>query len=530
MSFITVDRTQKSVVGYSIEDFAKTDTKGRFVVETISSLNLGSLFTRYSSQGGDSFAPDMMLALWFYAYSNGITSTRKLEELCMYDTRYIYISCNLQPDHTTLSRFRQSHLDLISEYFVQIVLLAQEQGVTDLKHISIDGTKIKASANAKHSYKEDRLKSKIEAIRRDIKQYMAACEGAEQGLNETLDLESLQAEKKRLEALEKKLIRHQKKLQERKKTLKPEHREKHQINIVDPDARFMPKADGPSYNAQAAVDDAHNFILANDVIDDPNDQNQFSPMHQKVEENLPPDSNRGYTADSGYHSLKQLQYIKENNIDALIADPTPGNRSTNKKLPSIESILKQERKVERKDFSYHAQDDYYECPVGNKLTASGKNAKFTRYRACACSTCPIAKFCLPGKSKVKQIFRDHREGLAEEMEHKLQTDKAKKRMKTRATSVEPVFGNIKQNLGFRRFSLRGLAQVKGEFNLICIAHNLNILFKLMQPQRLTVAMAASSVALNQYIAISKNIMAIFLNTLVNLLIFPYRMKYRIVQL
>ena len=529
MSFITIDRTQTNLFGYSIDDFAKSDARSRFVVDTVSKLQLDSLFARYSTQGGDSFAPDMMLALWFYAYSNGITSTRKLEELCMYDTRYIYISANLRPDHTTLSRFRQAHLDLISEYFVQIVLLAQENGITDLKHISIDGTKIKASANAKHSYKENQLKRKLEAIRRDIKHYMTACDNAEQGINETLDLETLQAEKKRLETLEKKLIQRQKKLQERKKTLKPEHRENHQINIVDPDARFMPKADGPNYNAQAAVDDAHNFILANDVTDDPNDQNQFSLMHQKSEANLHPDSKRRYTTDSGYHSLRQLEYINENNIDAVIAGPAPHNRSTNKKPASLESILEQERKVERKDFTYHEQDDYYECPAGNKLTVSGKNGKFTIYRAAACSTCPIVKFCLSGKSKIKKIYRDHREGLAEAMEQKLQTDEAKNRMKTRAMSVEPVFGNIKQNLGFRRFSVRGLTKVKGEFNLMCIAHNLNILFKFMQPQRLTAVMAASNVAINQHIAISKNIMVIFFHRLAYFLIYPARLKYGFIQ-
>jgi transposase len=291
----------------------------------------------------------------------------------------------------------------------------------------------------------------------------------------------------------------------------------------------MPKAEGPGYNAQLAVDEAHNFILANDVTDEANDQNQFSNMHQKTEDNLPLDNNRGYTTDSGYHSLKQLEYIAVNNINAVIADPTPQNRSTNKEPSRIETIIEQEKKLERKDFTYHKEADYYECPAGDKLVASAKSGKFIIYRASSCSTCPIAKFCLSGKSKIKQVYRDQREGLAEAMYQKLQTDEAKHRIKTRAMTVEPVFGNIKQNLGFRRFSLRGLKNVKGEFNLICIVHNLNILFKLMQPKCLSAVIATSNAVINQHIVISKIFVAIFIHRLIKFIKYPFRLKYGLMQ-
>jgi hypothetical protein len=84
------------------------------------------------------------------------------------------------------------------------------------------------------------------------------------------------------------------------------------------------------------------------------------------------------------------------------------------------------------------------------------------------------------------------------MNHKLQTDKSKFRMMKRSISVEPVFGNIKQNLSFRRFNLRGLKKVKGEFNLMCIAHNLNILFKTMQTKRLAAVTYALQIKINQH--------------------------------
>jgi transposase len=525
MKFITVNRSQQNLLGYSVEDFAKSDAKSHFIVKMVSQLKLDELYNRYSSQGGEAYPPDMMLALWFYAYSEGNTSTRQIEKLCHYDTRYIYISCNLRPDHTTLSRFRQNNLDLLEDYFIQIVLLAEKEGIIDLKHLSIDGTKIKASCSMKHSIKEDQLERKIDVLRRDIKQYMQRCNWVEQGAIDELDLETLRQEKERLEALEKKLLERKRQLKERKEKLKLEHRKNHMINLVEPEARLMPHADGPSYNAQIAVDNETRLIIANDTTDDPNDQNQFSSVHQKVEENIPEDAERTYTCDSGYHSLDQLEYIEENHIDATIADPTPHHRSNNSKPTSMATILKQRKKVERKDFTYHVEEDYYECPAGDKLMYVGNKGRHKVYRAKSCKSCELAQFCLSSKKRIKQLHRDHREELAEKMSCQLQSDKSKIRMMIRAISVEPVFGNMKQNLGFRRFNLRGLKKVKGEFNLMCIAHNLNILFKTMHPKRLAAITYALQIKIDQHIAISKNIVAKIVKKLAIVLIIPQKVKY-----
>ena len=510
MGFIKADRSQLNLLGYSISDFASADKKIRFIVDIISRLDLSDLYARYSDQGGDSYAPDILLTLWFYAYSQGESSSRKLEELCHYDTRYIYLSCNLKPDHTTLSRFRKAHLDLIADYFVQIVLIADQEGMTDLTHIAIDGTKLKAASSSKHSYKEDTLDRKIQSIRKDIDDYMQRCAFIEQGAFDEMDIETLKKEKQRLEALEKKLIERKNQLTERQKTVKPEFRHDHRINIVEPDARSMKQVDGPGYNTQLAVDTQSHIIVSNEVNDEPHDRYQFSNMHQKTEENLPVDPHRAYTADAGYHSLDQLEYIEDNQINGLIADQKPHHRSTNTEATSIETIQKEKRKVERKDFVYHEKEDYYECPAGDKLYPKSRRRNYTTYRARACGDCPISNYCLSKKSKRKLLYRDPREKLAEKMLSKLQSEQAKLRMKIRATSVEPVIGNIKQNLRFTRFRLRNLNQVKGEFNLMCIAHNINTMFNLLAERRLTAYIYALPSKINQLIAISKTISATFL--------------------
>jgi transposase len=528
MAFIKANRSQLNLLGYSISDFASTDKKIRFIVDIVSRLDLSTLYARYSDQGGDSYAPDILLTLWFYAYSQGESSSRKLEELCHYDTRYIYLSCNLKPDHTTLSRFRKTHLDLLSQYFIEIILIAEQEGLTDLTHIAIDGTKLKAASSSKHSYKEETLDRKIQSIRKDINDYMQRCAFAEQVASDEMDIETLKKEKQRLEAIEQKLIERKKQLMARQRTVKAEYRKNHRINIVEPDARSMKQVDGPGYNAQLAVDTQSNMIVSNEVNDEPHDRYQFSKMHQKAEENLPPDPKRAYTADAGYHSLDQLEYIEDNQINGLIADQKPHHRSTGTQATSIETIQKEKRRVERMDFVYHAKEDYYECPAGDKLYPKSRRRNYITYRARACGDCPISTYCLSKKSKRKLLYRDPREKLAEKMLNKLQGENSKLRMKMRATSVEPVIGNIKHNLRFRRFKLRDLIQVKGEFNLICIAHNLNVMFKLLGNRRLAAFIYALQFKINQHIAISKNTCAIYLKYWCKTYILNFRRKYALV--
>ena len=338
---------------------------------------------------------------------------------------------------------------------------------------------------------------------------MNQCNYVEQNATDQLDLETLQAERARLEALEKKLLERKQTLKKRQQELKVEYRAKHKVNLHEPDARFMPKADGLNYNAQAAVDADTNLIVAADVTDQPNDQGQFVPLQQQTESNLSPSQERAYTGDAGYHNLEDLEHLENNNVDALLADPAPDDRSTQDKPTLPEIILSEERKIERTDFVYHIQGDYYECPNGDHLVKIKNKGKSNVYRASKCTTCPLAIYCLASKKNYKQIHRSKREIYAERMAVKLQTGLAKERMHERRVSVEPVFGNLKENLGFRRFSLSGLKQVKGEFNLMAIAHNLNILFKMIDKERLAAAISRSYEKTDQHIALSKNILVKF---------------------
>jgi len=489
MGFITANRNQIDLLGFSLNDFVPHDTKCRFVVDLVSMLDLSQLYQKYSEQGADAFDPSIILATWFFGYSEGIVKSRKLENYCKRDLHFIYVSGNLRPDHTTLSRFRKANIELVSEYFVQIVQLAIEKGLSDFTEISIDGSKIQASCSAKQSRNSENLEKKLAVVRKEIDVYMTHCDIAEAEELPEDDLGNIKAKIKKLQKLEKRLDERFKQLNERKKELKPEYRKNHKINLIEPDAPMMSGVNGkqkrPSYNTQVGADVKTHFIVSNDVTQDRNDQKQFMKQYQKVESNLGKNPKRKYNLDSGYHSLKQLAFIRNRQIDAIVADPNPQNRSL-KKLPTNKQfLLKEGRQLQKTDFVYHAKENYYECPAGKKLmfTRRKRSQKddYLLYTCNNCDNCLLKKQCHTKRNKSgnRNIRRDMLEVCAENMSQKLETEYAKERLKNRATSVEPVFGNLKENLGFRRFLLRGLDSVKGEFNIMCIAHNINILYKLL---------------------------------------------------
>jgi transposase len=498
MGFIAANRDQMSLFGYSLDDFVPAEARCRFVVRMVQELDLSGLYADYSPQGGDAYDPATLLATWFFAYSEGISSTRRLEALCGRDMHYMYVSANLRPDHTTLSRFRQRHADRLSEYFVQIIRLAAEREVSAFRHILIDGSKFQAACSSRQNRGAKELQAELAKVREGIAEYLKRSELLDEEDAERGELGEVRRKIERLKALERTLGERQTQLDERKRTLQAKDRSRHKINLVEPEARNMNQVNGrpaaPAYNAQLSVDAETQLIVAAEVSDAPNDRNEFSRQHADVEENLGSDPERQYTTDAGYHSLKQLEYVDGQKVDAVIADPRPETRTvsdTEQKQPGQKSEV-----FRRADFRYDKEADQYECPEGRRLTywytGNKRGRRIRRYRANGCQRCSQRKRCMrgckPGTNRT--IMRDEAEHLAEAMYGKATSPDGRRRLKERAMTVEPVIGNLKANLGFRRFRLRGKAKAGAEFLLMCIGHNLGKLHALMSGEFRRSAVAA----------------------------------------
>ena len=236
----------------------------------------------------------------------------------------------------------------------------------------------------------------------------------------------------------------------------------------------MQDADGgidTSYNTQVAVDEEAQVIVANDVVTEVNDHHQFIPLYEQVLENTGKKPEE-VSADCGYSNGKNYMYIEANKIDAYLPDQMfdkQVDKEGNEKLG----------RYDRRNFRYNKEEDAFICPEGKRLVFKQKQKKdgieSRIYVGQECCDCRRRAECTRGKArhiKVSEV-----DGIMKRMREKLLTEEGKERYKKRLSTVEPVLGNLKKNLGYRDFLLRGLEKVRGEFQLMCIAHNIKKIHK-----------------------------------------------------
>jgi transposase len=460
-------------------DLVPNDHLARVVSEIVDKLDLTELYQKFSWEGGASFPPKVMLRTLFYGYAQGDRSSRRLQKQCQENFVYLYLSSGLKPDFRTISEFRRKNLDILKNIFNQIVRFCYQLGMITIGQISLDGTKIKANAADRRIIDKDKLAAELAEIEQQIAQILAEAEATDKqedaafGDTKTGDElpEQLQDAQQRQQQI-KQLLAELKQAQANK------------LSTTDPGARFM-KDHGRiqlCYNAQGATE--NQVVLAADVSHDEDDRGQLIPMVSKLEQVVTqltgqtdyPLQDVKIMTDAGYESGKNLQHLDERKIDGYVASQFARVRAKERR-----GIIAS-RPFNKDKFRYHHDSDYYECPASQRLeyhrttTVTGKTATLTAryYQGTNCPSCAFQQQCATSKTGYRQITRYvEYDPYRETIDQKLQTAEGKALMRQPATDVEPVFGQLKQNM-FRRssFLLRGSHKVKGEFRLACIAHNI----------------------------------------------------------
>ena len=479
-------RNQMVLFPETINDYIPEGHLAKLVLSIVSTLNIDIIISKFSNVGQRAFSPRTLLSILFYGYSVGIRSSRKLSKACEERVDFMYLTGRLHPSHKTISEFRRENLSELSELFQEILLIGIKLGLVTIGNIklSIDGTKIRANASGKLSKDEKGLGKLLSDVEEKVACILKEAEEIDQ--KENLEFgdkrgDELPEELKQLKNRKNKIKCAIKELQKEKDELKNEligkknkngkkgtlskteekKIENRKINITDHDARYMKERNGcirTNYNAQASVDEENQFIVACDVTTECNDKKQLVPMVEQSEKNLeaPIDICK---ADSGYHSGDNLAIISGNQMEALIDDPAK------------QRVDNDNFKYDKVNFKYNSETDSYICPEGKLLHLSTSTEEKSTYKCKECMECPVKSECAK-KAKYKQLSRGEHEHLIEKNRANLISDEGRKDYQKRMHTVEPVFGNIKFNLGFRQFLVRGLTKVNGEFNLMCIAHNI----------------------------------------------------------
>ena len=477
----------------------------RIVNQVVDSLNIDDILSSYKGGGTSSYHPRVMVKILFYSYLNNIYTCRRIARQLEENIHYMWLSGEATPNFRTINNFRSQKLKgKIQNLFASLVKLMVEMGYVSLDTQYIDGTKIEAVSNkytfvwrkSVEGYKE-KLEKKVDSVLKDIDSSIVA---DTETLNEEEDFnpinsEELQEKINQLNARIEQLNKQQKKqVKQLEKDALPrlkkyEHHlhvlgERNSYSKTDTDATFMRMKEDhmkngqlkPAYNIQVSTE--QQIITNFSMYQRPGDTatlephlEQFNALYGKQSDTV--------VADSGYGSEQNYEYAENENIEAYI------------KYNYFHK--EQKRKYKKNPFLpanlyYNSELDYLVCPMGQHMNFIGKASKksdlgykyqVSIYQAKNCNGCPMRGQCHKSKFN-RRIELNHKLiRYRKQAKEKLLSDQGLHHRSMRPIEPEAVFGHIKFNNKFNRFSLRGLEKVEIEFGLVAISHNLRKITQIM---------------------------------------------------
>jgi transposase len=456
--FKTVDYETTLKLTISLGEALPPNHLARFIVDVMAQLDLSPLYARYAPVGGEALAPEILLGLLFYGYATGVFSSRKIEKATYESLPFRFLAGGLHPDHDTIANFRKTFLAELHELFVQILLLAQTAGVLKLGNISLDGSKIHADASKSHAVSYKRLIELEAQLRREVHALLTLGEQVDQGERQWPEglsvpdelalrqerLENLARAKAVLEA------RAQERYQAEQAAYEAKQREREEAarkNKRRPRGR-KPKPPQPGPQDK----DQYNFT-------DPESRITPAPPQVRVKNS----TNDGF--DQHYNVQAAVDQASLLIVASALSNHPNDKREAEPTLAAISP------------------------KVGTPLAAALDNGYFSPATLQACEQRGIDPYIATGREPHHQswqtLFDKQPEPPPEEaspkvkMAYKLQTTIGQAIYRLRKCTVEPVIGIIKEVLGFRQFSLRGLVAAAGEWCLVCLAFNLKRLHTLL---------------------------------------------------
>ena len=459
-NFRDYNQEQMFFITVSKEGFLSAKHPAVIIDTIIEKLDLTELYNRYADEGNPPYHPKMMLKILFYAYYDGVMSSRTIWDAVLHRSDYIFLAAGQVPNFRTINNFRLRHLDDLPILFTQIVMLCKELNMIGFEHLAVDGQKIQANASYLNSKNSKGIK----------KEYKKIKEGMEKLLSKDINEYFPESTKeKRVSTLEKKL----KKLEEMQAVLEEIGDEEKRSNMVDPDAPVMKHKDGqslPSYNHQSGRDEKCGVVTAVQTTQNNDQPEDLITMTEQSIENAG-GVHENVTADSGFCNYEILEEVaNERPEDFYVPD---------KRFESSKKPEGQNGKFNQSSFKKNEEGEYI-CPAGAAMQQKGvikydDGHEVIVYEGTACEGCSLKAKCTKGTKRTINI--DSREKYRDQMREKLNSEEGREIYMKRQGLIESVHGDDQKNKGWIQHHLRGLKKAAAEFLLIRIATNLGTMVK-----------------------------------------------------
>jgi len=446
--FITVDYDEALEQTVKIRDFLPKNHLARFVVAVIMQLDLSCISQQYGVLGRPPYAPEILLGVLFYGYATGVFSSRKIEKATYEMIPFRYIAGGLHPDHDTIADFRKTFLSEIQDLFVQVLVLAHTMGVFNLGNISLDGSKVHADASKSKAVSWKRLGELETQLRQEVEELLVLSEQADQvKLPEGFVVDhELTFRKNRLANLA-----------EAKAVLETRAKERYAAEKAEYEAKMKAREEKARQTGQKP-----RGRTPKPPVSGPHDKDQynFTDPASRVMKN---------SNNSGFDQHYNVQIAVEQESFLIMANTISNHPNDYGELePTLDAIPDE---------------------LGTPDAAAVDNGYFCENNIIVCETLGIDLYAATGREphyrSWKSFFAEatgppqEDASLTVKMADKLQTEIGQAIYRLRKCTVEPVIGIIKEILGFRQFSLRGLTAAAGEWCLVCLAFNLKRLHTLV---------------------------------------------------
>jgi transposase len=465
-----VDRSQMSWQMMDVERLIEPEHPARAIWELVGRLKLDGFYARIEAVEGTAgrtpWDPRLLVSLWIYAYSRGVSSAREIARRCSYEPAFQWL-CGLgEINHHTLSDFRVDHDASLRELFVQVLGVLSSEGLVSLERVMHDGTRIKACAGSDSFRREERLKEHLEAARKQVE--AMGDPGQEEPRGKRAARE--RALRERRQRLEQALEEVQKVRQAKR------DKDQARASQSDPQARIMKQSDGgyaPSYNVQLSTEASHRIIVGAEVSQSGSDFVQLIGAVAQVEANLGRKPAQ-VVVDGGFTSRENILAMAQQGVDMIGSLPGANPSSAGQQRQRGVS-----EKFHLDKFSYDTRQDIYRCPVGEILTPKGREfcpgVVLHKYVAKAevCEACPFRSECCPGNQHHgRSVIRAVHSPVVRQFSEKMKTEAAKAIYRQRGAVAEFPNAWIKDKFGLKQFRLRGLIKVRLELLWAALTYNI----------------------------------------------------------
>jgi len=468
---ISADLHQSFLLPPCLEDWVGPEHPARFIREFVGLLNLAQLGLDElkREEGGVAYAPEMLVGVWLYGYFRKIRSLRGLEVACMEEMGFVWLTGHTRPDHNALWRYWNRHRAGLKALFKHSVQLAIKMGLVGFAEQALDGTKIQARCSAYGSYDKKHLQKRLAKLDEQIAQLESELE--QTGVQRSVQLPARLKGKNRL----------REKMQQAWQQIEQDGG-KH-VHPQEPTAMRMKTDKGMKFghNAQAIADAQAGVVVSAAVADEPTDQHQLCPQIETARElRRELDSRMGplpavlTKADAGYASIAQLGAVQAQDQPVMTPPPTGWKDLSKPYHPA--------------HFQHDPERNVVVCPQARSLplraTKQRHGCQHQSYQSTqVCADCPVRSACTTNQRGREVLISEHH-SLVLATSERWQDPQYRQDYQRRTKIIEPVFAQIKQQMGFRRWSFFGKEKISAQWLMLCATHNLKRIFAHWRPAKL----------------------------------------------